>query len=156
MRKDEYVKRLYKDYILKTQGCATTMCIFCIILVFAISLCSCATKTKVEYVDRNVYKTEIQTKHDTLINNVHDSIYMQVFQKGDTIFQLKYKEQIKYVNKIVYAKDTIYRDSIQTIVKEVVKTYEPWYVKYSLYALAISIIFLIFYILKNITWQTRN
>lgn len=156
MRKDEYIKRLYKDYIMKTQGCAPTACGFCVIAAFVIVLCSCATKTKVEYVDRNVYKTEIQTKHDTLINNVHDSVYMQVFQKGDTVFQLKYKERVKYVNKIVYAKDTIYRDSVQTVVKEVVKTREPWYVKYSLYALAISVIFLLFFILKHISWQTKN
>ena len=74
MRKDEYIKRLYNDYIMKTQGCAPTACGFCVIAAFVIVLCSCATKTKVEYVDRNVYKTEIQTKHDTLINNVHDSV----------------------------------------------------------------------------------
>lgn len=156
MDKDEYIKRLYKDYILKTQGCATTIggYVFVVLLIFF--LCSCATKTKVEYVDRDVYKTIIQHKHDTLINDIHDSVYLQVFQKGDTIFQVKYKEKTKYINKVVYVKDTIYKDSIQTIIKEVVKTKEPWYVDCSLYVLAFGILLFIFFILKHITWQTKN
>ena len=132
------------------------MCGWGVILLLIFVLCSCATKTKTEYVDRNVYKTVVQQTHDTLINDVHDSIYLQIYQKGDTVFQVKYKERVKYVNKVVCKKDTIYRDSVQTVIKEVVKTKEPWYVKYSLFALAFSVLFLIFFILKNITWQTKN
>ena len=62
--------------------------IFAILSLFILT--GCATKTKIEYVDREVVKYETKVQHDTLINNVHDSIYHTIFQKGDTIYDTKY------------------------------------------------------------------
>lgn len=114
-------------------------------------LTGCATKTKIEYVDREVVKYETKVQHDTLINNVHDSIYHTIFQKGDTIYDTKYVEKTKYRDRIVYQNDTCWRDSVATeykeTVKEVVKIPKIYRV-----ALLISILSIIFAILKLTKW----
>ena len=66
------------------------------VLFAVLMICSCATKTKIEYVDREVVKYQKQVVHDTLINNIHDSVYHTVFQRGDTIYDTKYVEKTKY------------------------------------------------------------
>ena len=60
------------------------------IIVLATLFVGCATKRHVEYVDREVVKYKTKIQHDTLINNIHDSVYHTVFQKGDTIYDTKY------------------------------------------------------------------
>jgi uncharacterized protein YcfL len=123
--------------------------IFAILSLFILT--GCATKTKIEYVDREVVKYETKVQHDTLINNVHDSIYHTIFQKGDTIYDTKYVEKTKYRDRIVYQNDTCWRDSVATeykeTVKEVVKIPKIYRV-----ALLISILSIIFAILKLTKW----
>ena len=123
--------------------------IFAILSLFILT--GCATKTKIEYVDREVVKYETKVQHDTLINNVHDSIYHTIFQKGDTIYDTKYVERTKYRDRIVYQNDTCWRDSVATeykeTVKEVVKIPKIYRV-----ALLISILSIIFAILKLTKW----
>lgn len=112
---------------------------------------SCATKTKIEYVDREVVKYETKIQHDTLINNIHDSVYHTVFQKGDTIYDTKYVEKTKYRDRVVVQIDTCYRDSTQTVIKESVKEKQivpDW----CYYLLIFSIIVIIFVIVKVIRW----
>lgn len=131
-------------------GCVMpTLAIIAILVLLLLS--SCATKTKVEYVDREVVKYETKIQHDTLINNVHDSIYHTIFQKGDTIYNTKYVEKIKYRDKMVYKYDTIYRDSTQVVVKEntIEKRIIPKWCYYSLFACGI---FLIIALVKLIRW----
>ena len=60
-------------------------------IVALVLFSSCATKKQIEYRDREVVKYVTKVQHDTLINNVHDSIYHTIFQKGDTIYDTKYK-----------------------------------------------------------------
>ena len=131
-------------------GCVMPILAIIAILVLLL-LSSCATKTKVEYVDREVVKYETKIQHDTLINNVHDSIYHTIFQKGDTIYDTKYVEKIKYRDKMVYKYDTIYRDSTQVVVKEntIEKRIIPKWCYYSLFACGI---FLIIALVKLIRW----
>ena len=126
-----------------------TLAIIAILVLLLLS--SCATKTKVEYVDREVVKYETKIQHDTLINNVHDSIYHTIFQKGDTVYDTKYVEKIKYRDKMVYKYDTIYRDSTQVVVKEntIEKRIIPKWCYYSLFACGI---FLIIALVKLIRW----
>lgn len=112
---------------------------------------SCATKTKIEYVDRDVVKYETKIQHDTLINNIHDSVYHTVFQKGDTIYDTKYVEKTKYRDRVVVRIDTCYRDSIQTVIKESVKE-KQIIPKWCYYLLVFSIIVIIFAIVKVIRW----
>ena len=122
--------------------------------VFVMLLCflvGCATKKQIEYVDREIVKYVTKVHHDTLINNVHDSIYHTIFQKGDTIYDTKYVYHTKYRDKIVAKTDTCWRDSVvvqnKNTVKEVVKI--PIIYKISLF---LSIIFCIFVIIKFVRW----
>ena len=107
-------------------GCYTPLYII-IVLIIIFLCCSCATRTKVEYVDREVVRYETKIEHDTLINNIHDSIFHSIIQKGDTIYNTKYIEKIRYKDRIVERIDTFYRDSIMTQYKEKVieKRYIP-------------------------------
>lgn len=89
------------------------------IIVCACMLFSC--KTKVEYVDREVIKYQTISVHDTLFQDTHDSIYVSITQKGDTVFNTKYVEKIKWRDHVVYSHDTIFRDSIQVVQRESVK-----------------------------------
>ena len=89
-----------------------------LLTAFAMCTAGCATRNKIEYVDRDVVRYEKQICHDTLINNFHDSIFQTVYRKGDTVFSVKYVEKVKYTNKYVYQRDTVWRDSIKVEYKE--------------------------------------
>lgn len=131
-------------------GCVVpTLAIIALLIILLLT--SCATKTKIEYRDREVVKYETKIQHDTLINNVHDSIYHTIFQKGDTIYNTKYVERIKYRDKMVYKCDTMWRDSIQTVLKEttVEKKIIP---KWCYYSLVICGIFIIIALVKLLRW----
>ena len=150
MDNDELYSRIMQESLMQRNGCGQpmlAMIIIAIILIFS----SCATKTKVEYVDREVVKYETKIQHDTLINNIHDSVYHTVFQKGDTIYDTKYVEKTKYRDRVVVRIDTCYRDSIQTVIKESVKE-KQIIPKWCYYLLVFSIIVIIFAIIKVIRW----
>ena len=122
-----------------------------LVLFAVLMICSCATKTKIEYVDREVVKYQKQVVHDTLINNIHDSVYHTVFQRGDTIYDTQYVEKTKYRDRVVVKTDTCYRDSIQVQIKESVveKQKIP---KWCYYCLVVSVLFIIFALIKLIRW----
>lgn len=121
------------------------------ILFALVLMTSCATKTKIEYVDREVVKYETKIQHDTLINNVHDSIFHTIFQRGDTIYDTKYVEKTKWRDRVVYQSDTCWRDSVVTEYKETVKEVVKIPKIYRI-GLIISIISIIFAILKLLKW----
>lgn len=125
------------------------------LLIIAVIVCSlfagCRTPTNVQYVekDNNIYKTK--EIHDTLIQNVHDSIYHTVFQKGDTVYDTKYVEKVLYVQKVVERNDTVFEDRIVTEISE--KTIERKVVpKWCYYSLVICVLFVIFASKKVIKW----
>lgn len=124
-------------------GCGTMMFV---IIAMCFLLSSCATKSKIEYVDREVVKYVHSVQHDTLINNVHDSIYHTIFQKGDTVYDTKYVEKTVYKDRIVHHTDTVLRDSIHTEIKEVtvVKKETPKWCYYVSVAFGLFIIIKIF------------
>ncbi len=125
--------------------------LFIWILFGIICFTSCATKTKIEYVDREVVKYETKIQHDTLYNDVHDSIYHTIFQKGDTVYNTKYVEHIKWKERIVCQIDTVVHDSVSVQIKEntVEKVKIPNWCYYSLVG---WLIILIFAILKIYKW----
>lgn len=150
MDNNRFYKKLWNDSPMGRIGCGSpivAIIIITLILVFS----SCATKTKIEYVDREVVKYETKIQHDTLINNIHDSVYHTVFQKGDTIYDTKYVKKTKYRDRVVVRIDTCYRDSIQTVIKESVKE-KQIIPKWCYYLLVISILVIIFAIVKVIRW----
>ena len=139
---DSYVKRFI----------AIMFLVAAILFMFS----SCATKKDIVYVDRYTDNQVTQVKHDTLREHTTDSIYVSVLQKGDTVYQTKYKEVVRWRDKIVERIDTIYKD--KTIVEFAEKVKEVKYVpKIYRISLYISIILLIFATIKVALWlKTRS
>lgn len=122
-----------------------------LILFAVLTLCSCATRTKIEYIDREVVKYQKEVVHDTLLQHTHDSVYHTVFQKGDTVYDTRYVEKTRWRDRVVYKTDTCYRDSVYTQTKE--KTVEKKIIpKWCYFCLVVSVIFLIFAFRKLIQW----
>lgn len=150
MNNKDFYNRLWEESPMGRMGCGSPI-VAAIIITLILVFSSCATKTKIEYVDREVVKYETKIQHDTLINNIHDSVYHTVFQKGDTIYDTKYVEKTKYRDRVVVRIDTCYRDSIQTVIKESVKE-KQIIPKWCYYSLVFSIFIIIFAIVKVIRW----
>ena len=153
-KKDVEIVKMYNEWrqqqILNNAGCGTPI-LAAIILFIVMALSSCATKTKIEYVDREVVKYQKEFVHDTLIQHTHDSVYHTVFQKGDTVFDTKYVERIKWRDRAVVKTDTCYRDSVQTVIKESVKE-KKIIPQWCYFSLVFSLLFFIFAVVKVIRW----
>ena len=150
MNNDELYARIMQESLKQRNGCGQpmlAMIIIAIILVFS----SCATKERIEYVDRDVNHYITNTVHDTLIDKTTDSVYFEVKVKGDTVYQTKYKEKTRWRDRIIERHDTCWRDSVVTeykeTVKEVTKTPKIFWV-----SLFISIICIIFAFIKLVRW----
>ena len=150
MTKDEYMTKIWDNSIGNT-GCFWQTMKICLIALCVIMLASCATKTKIEYRDRDVNHYITNTVHDTLIDKTTDSVYFEVMVKGDTVFQTKYKEKTRWRDRIVERHDTCWRDSVVTEYKETVKevTKIPKIYRYSL---ILSILVIIFAFVKIYRW----
>ena len=125
------------------------------IIVALLLLSGCATKSKIDYRDRDVVKYIKSIQHDTLINNVHDSVYNNVFTRGDTVYNFKYKERVSFKDRIVFRTDTLKKDSIQTQYKEntIIKEIIP---KWCWILLVVNVFFCIFVGLKYYNkWKSR-
>lgn len=150
----EYFINLWKQCTLANCGCGAY---FCAVIVFVVvmMLSSCATKTKIEYRDRDVNHYITNVVHDTLIDKTTDSVFYEVKVKGDTVFATKYKEKTRWRDRIVEKHDTCFRDSIVTVKKEttveVVKIPKIYRI-----SLLFSILVIIFAIIKALRWvRTR-
>jgi hypothetical protein len=146
----EYYTRLWEENSgISRIGCGTPMlaCLFAVLIL----LCSCATKRKVEYVEREVVKHQKEMVHDTLIQHTHDSIYHTIFQKGDTVYDTKFVEKTKWRDRVVVKSDTCFRDSIQIQVKETVveKHNIP---KWCYYCLGLCVLFIIVAFIRLVRW----
>lgn len=150
MDKDELYAKIMQESLMQRNGCGQTM-LATIIIAIIIVFSSCATKKKIEYVDREVVKYQKELVHDTLIQHTHDSVFHTVFQRGDTIYDTKYVEKTKYRDRVVVKTDTCYRDSIQVQIKESVveKQKIP---KWCYYCLVVSILFIIFASIMLLRW----
>lgn len=119
--------------------------------ILCLMLVGCRTTKQVEYRDRYIDHYITQVKHDTLREHTTDSVYLEVMQKGDTIYKTKYKEVVRWRDRIVEVMDTCYMDSIQIEYVESVKEikYIPKIYKISM---GISILLLIFALVKLGLW----
>lgn len=122
-----------------------------LLLCLCLALYGCRTQTKVEYRDKYIDRYITQVQHDTLREHTTDSVYVSVLQKGDTIYQTKYKEVVRWRDRIIEHIDTCYKDSIVTEYKESIKEvqYIPKIYKISM---CISILLLIFALIKIGLW----
>jgi len=123
-----------------------------VFITIAFIVLSCATKTKIEYVDREVVKDRMHYVHDTLREITRDTIEHNVFMRGDTVYDVKYVKSVQWKDKIVEKTDTFIRDSIQVQVKKeiVEKKVIP---KWCYISLLICGLFAIFAIIKLILWK---
>lgn len=140
------------EQVVDNQGCVGNVIRASVMfLMLYILLSSCATKTVVEYRDRDVNHYITNTVHDTLVEKSTDSVYFSVIQKGDTVFATKYKEVTKWRDRIVEKHDTCWRDSVVTEYKENVteKTKIP---KIFWISMCFSILVIIFAIIKVVRW----
>lgn len=144
-----YAEQWRKQQLMNS-GCGTPV-LYTIIIAVIMLFSSCATKTKIEYRDRDVVKYNTSYVHDTTFVENHDSVYHTIFQKGDTVYDTKYVERTILRDNIVVKKDTCWRDSIVTIKKETVKevTKIPKLFKITF---VFSILVIIFAIVKLIRW----
>lgn len=153
MTEDELYAKIWRESMERRNGCNQPV-VVAIVIAIIIALSSCATKTKVEYVDREVVKYQKEITHDTLYQHTHDSIYHTIYQKGDTVFDTKYVEKTKWRDKVGYRIDTCYKDSIRTQIKEttVEKTKIP---KWCWLSLIACFVIIIFEVLKITKWITK-
>lgn len=122
-------------------------------LFIIVLMASCATRTQIEYRDKEVIKYVNSIQRDTLINNVHDSIFMNTYTINDTVYQYKYKEKLVYKDRIVIKNDTI-KDIKTEISEKVITKYKV--PKWCWYLLGINVLIVAFIIGKKyIKWQTR-
>lgn len=153
MTKDELYAKAWREAMEYRNGCGQPI-LTIIVFVIVLLLSSCATKTNVEYVDREVVKYQKEIIHDTLYQHTHDSIYHTIYQRGDTVFDTKYVEKTKWRDKVVYRIDTCYRDSIQTQIKKttIEKKVVP---KWCYISLVICVLFIVFEVTKLTKWITK-
>jgi len=151
MSDKEYFEQLWQEKMMKRCGCIVPTIKLAIITLIIVLLSSCATKTKIEYRDRDVNHYITNTVHDTLIDKTTDSVYVNRYVKGDTMFLEKNKHVTRWRDRVVERHDTCWRDSIVTEIREttmeVVKI--PKLYKFSLW---ISILCIIFAIVKLSRW----
>ena len=151
MSREEYIQRLCQQELERNSGCGQPMLMMCTVALIIFLLCSCASTSKVEYVDREVVKYEKQYIHDTTQIEKHDSVFYSIIQKGDTVYSTKYVEKTRWRDRVVVKSDTVFRDSIHTQIKE--KTVEKQIIpKWCYFCLVVCAIFLIFAIRKLIRW----
>lgn len=113
----------------------------------SVLLCSCATTTKVEYVDREVVRYETKALHDTLKQYVHDSVSVE--KRGDTVYVDRWHTEWR--DRVAEKTDTCWRDSVhvRTIKRTAEKKIIP---KWCYFSLAVCAIFVIFAVVKATKW----
>lgn len=121
MTKEEYMQRLAES-VINNDGCVTQTVkygVFFTLLILLLS--SCTPKTIVEYRERVVDHYITKEVHDTLVDKTTDSVFVNVYTKGDTVFLEKYKEKTRWRDRVVVKSDTCWRDSTTIINKETTK-----------------------------------
>ena len=144
---------IIKECIEKTMhsGCGAPTCIAVILFVVVFFFASCATRTRIEYRDRDVNHYITNTVHDTLIDKTTDSVYVYVTTKNDTVYRNVYKEKTRWRDRIVEKHDTCWRDSVVTeykeTTKEIIKIPKIFWCSF-----VFSIIIIIFALVKLTRW----
>lgn len=92
-----------------------------LLLVFMIVVlcCSCRSHKEVEKEYIHVHDTVTQTINQRDSIWLHDSIFQEVKQKGDTVYLYKYKQKTEYRDRWLH--DSIYIAKTDTLYRDVVK-----------------------------------
>lgn len=114
--------------------------------VIALAFCSCKTKVI------TVEKVRIDTTYITKLKRdsiyVHDSIFVNQWQKGDTIYQVRDRWHTEWRDRLLH--DTIYKSVVDSVPvpypveNEVIKRVTPWYNFLLIGALGLTVLYLLF------------
>ena len=83
------------------------------IIILLVALLGSCTTTKFVEVERHKTDTLRETKVLRDSFYIHDSIFVNQWQQGDTIYQVRDRWRTQYVNKAVH--DTVYRARIDSV-----------------------------------------
>lgn len=114
--------------------------------VIAVAFCSC--KTKIVTVEKVLTDTTYITKLQRDSIHVHDSIFVNQWQRGDTVYQVRDRWHTEYCDRLLH--DTLYKCIIDSIpipypVEKIVeKCVTPWYNYILIGGLALALLYLIF------------
>lgn len=119
-----------------------------IISACVIALIFCGCKTKVVTVEKVRTDTKYVTKLQRDSIRIHDSIFVNQWQKGDTVYQVRYRWHAMWRDRLLH--DTIYKSIVDSVpvpyaVEKIVeKPVTPWYNYLIIGCLCLTILFLIF------------
>lgn len=116
-----------------------------LILVILLILVSTACKTTTKIVEVPVEVIKKEYIHDTKIDSVYIRDSIDRWQKGDTLFIIKYSTKYKYLNRVdtILKVDTIPKIISTTIEKKVEVNHIYWYQKILMWLGGIAVILLI-------------
>ena len=113
-----------------------------------IALVFCGCKTKVVTVEKVRTDTKYVTKLQRDSIHIHDSIFVNQWQKGDTVYQVRDRWHAMWRDRLLH--DTIYMSIVDSVpvpypVEKIVeKPVTPWYNYLIIGCLCLTILFLIF------------
>ena len=119
-----------------------------IISACVIALIFCGCKTKVVTVEKVRTDTKYVNKLQRDSIHVHDSIFVNQWQKGDTVYQVRDRWHAMWRDRLLH--DTIYMSIVDSVpvpypVEKIVeKPVTPWYNYLIIGCLCLTILFLIF------------
>lgn len=146
-------ERSWCEYEISERGGCIGFIIYAIIILCLVLMCAgCQTRTKIEYRDNVVDHYITKVVHDTLRENTSDSVYHEVVVRNDTVYNTKYKERIKYRDRVVERHDTCWRDSVVTEYKETTKEvrYIPNVYKWAMGIAIFSVLFVAYKIYRKL------
>ena len=119
-----------------------------IISACVIALVFCGCKTKVVTVEKVRTDTKYATKLQRDSIHIHDSIFVNQWQKGDTVYQVRDRWHVEWRDRLLH--DTIYKSIVDSIpvpypVEKIVeKPVTPLYNYIIIGGLALALLYLIF------------
>ena len=127
-------------------------------IIYIISACLIAlifTSCKTKYV--TVEKVRTDTTYITKLQrdsiHVHDSIFVNQWLSGDTVYQVRDRWHTEWRDRLLH--DTIYKSIVDSVPipypveKEVIKQVTPWYNYLLIGALGLAVLYLLFRRLLN-------
>lgn len=114
--------------------------------VIALIFCGCKTKAVTVEKVRTDTKYVTQLQRDSI--HIHDSIFVNQWQKGDTVFQVRDRWHAMWRDRLLH--DTIYMSIVDSVpvpypVEKIVeKPVTPWHNYLIIGCLCLTILFLIF------------
>jgi hypothetical protein len=119
-------------------------------IVSAVVIVLIFTSCKTKYV--TVEKVRTDTTYITKLQrdsiHIHDSIFVNQWQKGDTVYQVRDRWHTEWRDRLLH--DTIYKSVVDSVPvpypveKEVIKEVTPWYNWLLIGGLLLAVLYLLF------------